>query len=79
VRTTVELREDHRARLLELAARRREKGFSGVLAEAVDYFLAAAERDEAARQAALKLRGSLSDREAEELREVAGPLRESWR
>ena len=40
MRTTIELKPEHRARLLELAARRGEKGFSSVIAEAVDAYLA---------------------------------------
>jgi hypothetical protein len=79
MKTTVDLREDHRARLLELAARRREKGFSGVLAEAVELYLASVERDEAARRAAVELRGTLTDSEAEELRQVSRRLGEPWR
>lgn len=47
MRTTIELRPEHRAKLLELSARRGEKGFSSVIAEAIDTYLgtsAAAER-----------------------------------
>jgi hypothetical protein len=79
MRTTVEMREDHRARLLELAARRREKGFSGVLAEAIDTYLSEVERAEAKRRAALALQGRLSDEEGEEMLRVARRLRDSWR
>ena len=35
MRTTIELSSEHRARLLEIAARRHEKGFSSIIAEAV--------------------------------------------
>ena len=50
VRTTIELRDDHRARLLEMAARRGEKGFSSLVAEAVELYLKAQqELDEARR------------------------------
>jgi hypothetical protein len=33
MRTPVELKDEHRAKLLEIAARRRERGFSGIVAE----------------------------------------------
>jgi predicted transcriptional regulator len=79
VRTTVEMKDEHRAKLLELAAKRREKGFSDILAEAIETYLAEVERSDERRRGALALRGSLSDVEADELREVAGRLRESWR
>ena len=79
MRTTIELKDEHRAKLLELAARRGEKGFSDVLAEAIECYLEALCRGEENRQAALQLRGSLSDAEADELRQATRSLRESWR
>ena len=79
MRTTIELKDEHRAKLLELAARRGEKGFSEVLAEAIEIYLEALSRDEESRKAALRLRGSLSEAEAEELRQATRSLRESWR
>lgn len=79
MRTTIELKDEHRAKLLELAARRGEKGFSAVLAEALEIYLEALSRDEENRQAALRLRGSLGEAEADELRRATRSLRESWR
>ena len=79
MRTTIELKDEHRAKLLELAARRGEKGFSEVLAEAIEIYLEALSRDEENRKAALRLRGSLSEAEAEELRQATRSLQESWR
>jgi hypothetical protein len=35
VRTTIELKPEHRARLADLAARKGTKGFSSIIAEAV--------------------------------------------
>jgi predicted transcriptional regulator len=79
MRTTVELRDDHRAKLLELAARRGQKGYSKLLAEAIESYLESLARDEEKRQAALQLRGTLTAKEAEELRKATRALRESWR
>ena len=53
--------DEHRVRLLELAAKRGEKDLAGRC------------------RAALALRGSLSDKDAEELRAAVSRLRESWR
>ena len=39
MRTTIELSDEHRARLLELAARRGEKGFSSIVEEALARFV----------------------------------------
>lgn len=79
MRTTIELKDEHRARLLELAARRGEKGFSSVIAEALDEHLRRLDAGAEARQRALKVRGALSRRDAEDLRRAAAALRESWR
>jgi predicted transcriptional regulator len=40
VRTTIELRDELRAKLLEMAGRRGEKGFSHLVEEAVDRYIA---------------------------------------
>ena len=41
MRTTIEIKPEHRAKLLELAARRGQKGFSHLIAEALEAFLRA--------------------------------------
>lgn len=79
MRTTIELSDHHRAQLLELAARKRKKGFSDLIAEAVDqYLLAAGERKGAVRQAMLQ-RGTLTEAEADDLTQSAADARASWR
>jgi hypothetical protein len=79
VRTTIELKPEHRAKLLELAARRGEKGFSSVIGDAIEAHLQRSlENDEARRRARL-LRGALSRKDADALRLTATALRDSWR
>lgn len=67
VRTTIELRDEQRARLLALAARRGQKGFSGLVQEAIERYL----DEELPRQdrigRALALAGSLSAADADRL------------
>lgn len=79
MRTTIELRDDQRAKLLEMAAREGRKGFSHLIQEAVDRFL----DEEAGRQEevseALALVGSLGPQEAEVLLERVRRIREHWR
>jgi hypothetical protein len=79
MRTTIEIRPDHRAKLLELAARRGEKGFSAVIADAIDAYLA--QRGEATRlrKNALRFSGKLSSSEADDLMRRTRQLREHWR
>jgi predicted DNA-binding protein len=79
MRTTIELPDELRARLLALAARRGENGFSHLVQEAVARYLDELERrDELARKAKSTI-GSLSDRDAEALEDSLRFLRRSWR
>jgi Arc/MetJ-type ribon-helix-helix transcriptional regulator len=78
MRTTIEMSEVHRAALLRLAAERRQKGFSGLVAEAIDAYLGnLGVGDE--RVGAQRLRGVLSASDAEELEARTRAVRESWR
>lgn len=79
MRTTIEIKREHRAKLLELAARRGSKGFSALVAEALDMYLRA-ELDRAGlRKRAALLRGALPAREAQELWRAPEALRGTWR
>jgi hypothetical protein len=79
MRTTIELQDTQRARLLELAARRGEKGFSNLIAEAVERYLVAEDQALEKRELALAVRGSLTPDEAADLAAAARAVRESWR
>lgn len=78
-RTTIEVKDSHRAALLEIADRRGWRGFSAVVGEAIDAYLEAQRNGAAAQKAALALRGSLAAAEANRLRRVTRTIRESWR
>ena len=79
MRTTVELKPEHRAALLALAARRGQKGFSSVLEEAVEAYLDQERERERRRRELLALAGSLAPDEADALRQTTREIRESWR
>jgi hypothetical protein len=79
MRTTVEMKTEHRSALLALAARRGEKGFSSVLAEAIEEFLHGEQKRAQRRRELLALGGSLSDEDAAELRNATQELRKHWR
>ena len=79
MRTTIEIKPEHRAKLLELAALRGEKGFSSVVAEALESYLEGVAEQEQLRRSAIRLRGSLPKTDAERLRREASSLRRSWR
>jgi predicted transcriptional regulator len=79
MRTTVEIKDEHRSKLLQYAARRGEKGFSRIVGEALDlYFERQKDRQEKVRRA-LGALGSLSEADARDLRDEANRLRDSWR
>ena len=79
MRTTIEMKPEHRARVLELAATRGEKGFSNVVAEALEFYLEAQEDRVGAVRAALAAKGSLSEAEAGALLAQTRKIRANWR
>jgi hypothetical protein len=79
MRTTIEMRDEHRAALLEIAARRGVKGLSPLVAEAIDEYLRSASVRESRRKLSVQLRGALSGAEARRLREETSAIRKSWR
>lgn len=81
MRTTIDLRDDLRARILALAAERRLRGFSQIVEEAIERYLDAeadADRDRRV-AAALAALGSLPPRSAEAMRRRVRRLRKRWR
>ena len=79
MRTTVEMRPEHRSALLSVASRRGQKGFSAVLSEAIEHYLQAEEEREKRRKTLLSLGGTLSADKAARLRLAAQTAREHWR
>lgn len=79
MRTTVELSDEVRARLLELAARRGERGFSALVEEAVARFLDEEEARRHRAEAARAVIGAMSEADAREMEESILALRERWR
>lgn len=79
MRTTIEMKDEHRAALLEIAARRGFKGFSAVVEAAIETYLRGEAENTARRRKALALRGTLSRAEGARLGEAVAALRRSWR
>lgn len=78
MKTTIDLKDEHRERLLEIAAQRGDGGLSQVVGEAIEIYLAHVPGKETLRSA-LAARGALSDHEAGQLRAATGEIRSSWR
>ena len=79
MRTTIEIDDEHRAKLLEIAARRGLKGFSQIVAEAIDTYLKVQSDEGARRKRLLSLEGSLSPKEGEALRRRVAKIHNFWR
>lgn len=79
MRTTIELSDEHRAKLVELSVRRKQKGFSALIAEALDSYLEDAGIEQAKIRRALAVCGTLPGDEAGQMRRYTRKLRQSWR
>ena len=80
MRTTVEISDEIRAKLLELAARRGERGFSSLVEEALERYLRDEERRRRQAKEAESVIGAMSDEDAEELERSVRELRAGpWR
>ena len=79
MRTTIEIPDEQRARLLEISGARGEKGYSRLIREAIDLFLKERRRKEGMVKAALATRGALQNDEADEFEERIRHIREDWR
>jgi hypothetical protein len=79
MRTTVEITDAQRAGLLDLAARRGEKGFSRLVQEAIDRLLADKDSGKVRVETALALEGSITAAVADEIAASVSRIRRSWR
>ena len=79
MRSTIEMKPEHRAKLLELAARRGAKGFSELVGKALEAYIRAEADREALRRRAVRLKGALPAHEARGLRGASEAIRKSWR
>jgi len=78
VRTTIELKEEHRALLHALAARRGWRGYSKVVQEAIEFYLAHHAEAEEARRTLLLRKGAWTLEEAARTRAAIAELRKQW-
>jgi Arc/MetJ-type ribon-helix-helix transcriptional regulator len=78
MKTTVELKEEHRALLEAIAARRGWRSYSRVVQEAVEFYLHHHAEAEKARCALLKRKGAWTPEEVEHTRAAITKLRKRW-
>lgn len=78
MRTTIELKEEQRAALHAIAARRGWRGYSRLVQEAIDFYVKHHAECEEARLSLLKRKGAWSSEEAERTRAAIALLRKQW-
>lgn len=79
MRTTIEITNEQRNQLVTLAAKRNQKGFSGLVREALEQYLNSQFNSNDKVENALLQKGVLSDEDADAFVKTAGELRTSWR
>ena len=83
MRTTIEIADDKLIKLKKLAAERGERGFSGLIDEALAAYLDNDGQEERRRKslaaAILAAAGSITDEEAEEMMRSVRESRRNWR
>jgi len=79
MRTTIEISDRHRSILLSLAAQKGLRGYSGIIQEALDYYIAHQVKASDIKKDVLRMKGSWKAEEAEETRSRLAELRENWK
>ncbi len=79
MRTTIEIKPEHRSALMTVASNRGEKGFSSVLEDAIDRYLEGEAERNAHRNDFIALAGALSEESANELESEVEDIRAHWR
>ena len=77
-RTTIDMKDEHRAILHAISARRGWRGFSRVVEEAIEFYIRQHDASEEARQVLLERRGSWSREEAGKVRDAIAEARQRW-
>ena len=78
MRTTIELKKEHRALLHAIAARRGWRGYSRLVEEAIELYLQHQAEAQEARRALLERKGAWSSTDADRMRAAITKLREEW-
>ena len=79
MRTTIEISDRHRSILMSLAAQKGLRGYSGIIKDALDYYIAHQTRAADIKKDILKMKGSWKAEETKEIRSKLIELRENWK
>jgi metal-responsive CopG/Arc/MetJ family transcriptional regulator len=79
MRTTIEIPDKIRAELLALAAKRRMRGYSQIIKEAIELYLQEMRRREKNKRQVLKLEGAWADEDADRIAEAVESAWAGWK
>lgn len=79
MRTTIEISDKHRGILLALAAQKGLRGYSGIIKEALDYYIEHQSKTTEKKREILKMEKTWNVEETEEIRSNLVELRENWK
>jgi metal-responsive CopG/Arc/MetJ family transcriptional regulator len=79
MRTTIELSDDLISMLHAIAVKKGYRGYSRVIEEALNFYLKENEKKWAGRERILKMRGSWTIKEAEEVKKRLEEVRKDWK
>lgn len=79
MRTTIELSDDHRSALHSLAARRRLRGYSKLIQEAIDFYIKEKIKKGDSHKHLLKMKGTWNEEEAKKFRKRLEEIRRNWK
>jgi len=78
MRTTIEISDRHRSILLSLAAQKGLRGYSELIQEALEQYIAGQVKESNAKEEVLAMQGSWQQEETEQTRSRLAELREKW-
>ena len=79
VRTTIEISDKHRSVLLSLAAEKGLRGYSRIIEDALDYYIANYGRISDTKQKILNMKNAWSANETEETKARLNTFRANWK
>ena len=79
MRTSIEISDKHRSILLSLAAQKGLRGYSGIIQEALDYYIAHQTRTVDVKEKIMRMKGSWKEEETEQIKSRLADLRENWK
>lgn len=78
MRTTIEISNKHRGKLLSLAAQRGLRGYSRLIEEALEYYFKHYTKSEEMKKDLLKMKGSWKAEETGKVEKRINDLRQNW-